>query len=224
MKKNNEKFIIMFLLCIGLILTSVIYNRFFKLEKVVYEPVLISTPITIECNDEGVPRQETEYEIAIKTMNHEFEQIKNIDSKIDWFIEYKDIIDKYSYIIDPPETIYDYFSEDEIYLIQRMVETETYQAKFEAKVNVANVALNRLESGLYGESIKEIITNPNQFAYHRKSISDSTILAVEYAFMFDDTTDGALSFHSNSKTNTFNRQKYIFTDSVGHHFYGKEKD
>ena len=56
-------------------------------------------------------------------------------------------------------------------------------------------------------------------AYGRKNITEDTIWAVMYAFEIEDTTEGALFFHSNNKTNTFNGANYIFTDSCGHHFY-----
>ena len=122
-------------------------------------------------------------------------------------------------MLDPPETIYDYFTEDEIRLICRVVETETYDQDFMSKVNVANVVLNRYYSDKFGETITEIVTSPYQFAYGRKNITEDTIWAVMYAFEIEDTTEGALFFHSNSKTNTFNGANYIFTDSCGHHFY-----
>ena len=88
-----------------------------------------------------------------------------------------------------------------------------------SKVNVANVIFNRVISEEFDDSITEVVTKPNQFAYGRNNISESTILAVEYAFLNEDTTDGALFFHSNSKTDTFNKAEYVFTDDCGHHFY-----
>ena len=41
-------------------------------------------------------------------------EINSISDKKEWFIAYKVIVDKYSYILDRPETIYDYYT-DEIY-------------------------------------------------------------------------------------------------------------
>ena len=150
------------------------------------------------------------------------EQIAQIsaENNLEWFIAYKEIFSNYSSeIFDKPETIYDYFTEEEIYLIQRAVETECYQAGFDAKCNVASVILNRYYSGLFGETIKDIITSPKQFAYGRKKITEDTILAVEYAFEIEDPTNGAIGFHSNKKTKTFNGWEYVMTDQVGHHFY-----
>lgn len=195
-----------------------------EIDEKEYEEKNIVSVSTIVALSNPIDEDKLLYQAASNAYEMKLNELEETDDKYAWYIEYKTIVEKYSDIIDPPENIYDYFSEDEVYLIQRMVETETYGAPFDAKVNVANVAFNRLYSGEYGDSIKEIITKPNQFAYHRKSISEDTIIAVEYAFELTDTTNGALSFHSNSKTNTFNRQKYIFTDVAGHHFYGKEGD
>ena len=102
--------------------------------------------------------------------------------------------------------------------MQRCIETETFEADFDSKVNVASVILNRIESDEFANEVSEIIVK-GQFAFGRENISENTVLALEYAFMIGDTTDGALYFHSNPKTETFNGAEFIFTDTAGHHFY-----
>lgn len=118
-----------------------------------------------------------------------------------------------------PLQIEDVFSEEDLEYFYRCVETETYGADFNSKVNVANVILNRLYNDKFGDTLKDVITAPNQFAYSRTTISLSTIQACAYAYEIEDTTEGALFFHSGAYTETFNGASYIFTDSVGHHFY-----
>lgn len=147
------------------------------------------------------------------------EELQSIEDEQERFIAYKELYEEYLEWCDFPETIYDCYSEEEILLIQRVVETETYQCDFNSKVNVAQVIFNRLMSGQFGDSVSDVVTSENQFAYGRTEISESTILAVEYAFLNDDTTQGALYFHSNPKTETFNGAKYIFSDNAVHHFY-----
>lgn len=115
-------------------------------------------------------------------------------------------------------SVYSNFTPEEIYLIQRCVETETFQADIDSKTNVASVIFNRYKDGRFGESITEIITTAYQFAYHRTEISEETIEAIERAWD-NDTTYGALYFHSNPKTDTFCGANFIFQDSVGHNFY-----
>lgn len=158
-------------------------------------------------------------EVAINSMNMELELVNIIQDKKEWYIAYKSVIEKYKGFIDPPETIYDYYSDDEINLMLRCIETETYQSDFLSKVNVANVILNRLECEEFSTSVYDVITDENQFAYGREIISEDTVLALEYAFEIEDTTQGSIGFHSNSPRATFNGWEYVFTDNAGHSFY-----
>lgn len=116
--------------------------------------------------------------------------------------------------------IYNDFSEEEITLICRVVETETYDQAFDSKVNVANVVFNRLNDGRFGDTIKDVVTAPKQFAYGRKVIADDTLNAVIHAYENEDTTQGALFFHSFKEARvTFCGADYIFSDNAVHHFY-----
>ena len=158
------------------------------------------------------------YAIKSQEVLDKQEELSSIEDNEEWFVAYKDLIEEYSEWVDPPETIYDYYTEDEIYLMQRCIETETFEQDFDSKVNVASVILNRIESDEFANEVSEIIVK-GQFAFGRENISENTVLALEYAFMIGDTTDGALYFHSNPKTETFNGAEFIFTDDAGHHFY-----
>lgn len=187
-------------------------------ETIVIEPEIMST-ITYEIEVEEVVEEVDPYERIIIEMQEKISEIESIEDRKEWFLAYKDIVFKYAKWIDPPETIYDCFTEDEVRLICRVVETETYQCDFDSKVNVANVVLNRIESGEFGDTVEDVITTENQFAYGREVLTEDTILAVMFSFEIKDTTNGALFFHSNEKTDTFNDANYIFTDGAGHHFY-----
>ena len=180
----------------------------------------------IENNDEEVEHivLETEptksiYEIKSEEVLEKQKELDSITDNKERFLAYKALIAEYSEWVVPPETIYDVYTEDEIYLMQRCIETETFEQSFDSKVNVANVILNRIEDGRFGNSANEIITGPKQFAFGRKNINEDTKLALEYAYMFVDTTDGALYFHSLSYRPKFSGANYIFTDDAGHHFY-----
>ena len=166
------------------------------------------------------------YELVIKKMQEEMKTVNTIEDKEQWFVAYKALVHKYEYIIDPPSTIYDYYTNEEINLIQRVVETEFYDQDFESKVNVACVVFNRIEDeeGNYGANVKEVVTAKNQFAYGREKITESTILAIEYAFQIEDTTNGCVAFRSGEKpekwytteTHYWTKQ---FEDNSGHAFY-----
>ena len=164
----------------------------------------------------------TEENIKSFEFDLEMQALEKIKDKEEWFIEYKRITDTYRDYIDPPETIYDVFTQNEIDLMCRMVQTEIGMGDFEAKVHVADVVWNRMDDSAWPDTITQIITSPNQFAYGKTSYTESTKLAVEYSFLFPDTTQGALAFHSLAKREKFGGYDYIFTDPVGHHFYGKE--
>ena len=215
MKKIISVLILLFMIVSLVIPISNMNNQH---KNDISEPVLLSD-ITYEIVFEEVIEEPEPYEIVIQEMQEKMSEIESIEDSKEWFLAYKDIVFEYAEWIDPPETIFDYYAEDEVRLICRVVETETYQCDFDSKVNVANVVLNRIESGEFGETVEEVITTESQFAYGREVITEDTILAVIFSFEIQDTTNGALFFHSNEKTEMFNGAKYIFTDNAGHHFY-----
>lgn len=170
------------------------------------------------CNDD------TEISI-LDYLTKELSEIECIDDKKEWFIAYKEITDRYSNYFDTPETIYDVYTDEEIELICRAVETECYDCDFDSKCNVASVILNRInyENSIFGDTVSEVITRDNQFAYDRSNITEDTILSVMYAYEIEDTTGGCVAFRSDQKPDTWYGWVYSFTDNCGHHFY-KEKE
>ena len=165
-------------------------------------PILIEGPLTREA-----------------IMFAEFEQLSQIEDKKDWYLCYLGFVEDYPEY-DRGSTLYDRYTEDEIYLMQRVIETEVYGKDFEAKANVASVILNRIEgdNGFPNDATK-VCTAPGQFVYSRKQISEDTKLALEYAAEIEDTTNGALYFNSMAPMDSWNGRTRIFTDHVGHSFY-----
>lgn len=193
---------------------KIIYVKAEKIEPVKQN----SEPKVVEVKE----IKKTTEEIKLEEFNIKLNEIEYLKekSKEEWFQSYKDLIFEYAEWIGMPETVFDVFSEDEVRLICRVVETETYDQPFKEKVNVACVVFNRLENGGFGDTITEVITTPRQFAYGRKNITESTILAVMYAYEIEDTTNGALFFNSfEEPPEIFNKARYMFTDDCGHHFY-----
>lgn len=133
-----------------------------------------------------------------------------------WWYGYQIMIQDWE---DQPEHLTDVYTEEELQYLYRCVETEVYDGDFLSKANVASVIFNRMEHDAYGNTITGVVTSENQFAYGRTVITEQTKQACAFAFEIQDTSNGALSFHSNKQTETFNGQKYIFTDDMGHHFY-----
>ena len=148
-------------------------------------------------------------------------------NKEEWFKNYKAIQEEYSDWIDKDETIYDYFNQDELELLFRIVETEVRgDTYFDEKVNVASVIFNRIEHEDFPMTLTNVLTEYPQFssyisgAYRNVEVTDTTILACEYAFQIEDTTNGALWFDSTNGHSWAERNReYVFTDNVGHSFY-----
>lgn len=161
----------------------------------------------------------SEYDVAVKEMNREIDEIDSLTGK-DWFIAYKDIVSQYSYIIDLPETIYDYFTDEELSLLFHVVQAEVGEEYcFEQKANVANVIFNRLRHERFPDNLLEIL-EAKQFQpiadgrYRTVDVTENTILACEYAFMFPDTTNGSLFFDSNDTL----KYEFVMNDEA-HNFY-----
>ncbi len=192
-----------------------------KTESVAVQTVVRTTEYLVENFIEEQPVAiNFEIDNAIEEMNQKMAEIESIEDKKEWFIAYKNIINEYSYIIDPPETIYDYFSEEELDLLFHVVQAEVGdEYSFESKVNVANVIFNRFYHERFPDTLSDILVC-DQFSpiadgrYREVEVTEDTILACEYAFMLEDTTDGCLFFDSN---NTLSYQ-FVFNDEA-HNFY-----
>lgn len=117
------------------------------------------------------------------------------------------------------KNLYSDFLVSDIEYMQRCIETEVYQAPLKNKINVANVIFNRIDSPRFSGSATDIITAPNQFAYFRTEISDTTIEALEIAYNNPDTTYGAIAFKSGTKPAIWLGLERKFIDEVGHGFY-----
>ncbi len=174
-----------------------------------------------EINSEKINRKvaglNEEIDLEIEKMDQELQEINNIESLKDWFISYKCLIEEYSYMLYPPETIYDYYTDDELELLFRVVQAEVGdEYSFEQKVNVASVIFNRIEHEDFPDEMKNVLSK-DQFQpisdgrYKEVEVSETTILACEYSFMFGDTTGGCLFFDSNGKLN------YEFVEYDGAH-------
>lgn len=170
-------------------------------------------------NYKGVELNE-EIEDAIENMNQELQEINNIEDLKEWFIAYKCLVENYSYILDAPETIYDYYTNKELEMLFRVVQAEVGdEYTFEQKVNVASIIFNRIEHEDFPDEIYDVLSK-DQFQpisdgrYKEVEVSETTTLACEYSFMFGDTTGGCLFFDSNGKLN----YELIMNDGI-HNLY-----
>ena len=178
--------------------------------------MFLSVPINVKA------KEKTEFEIAQEVYYSLFDELDNTEDEDleEWFRKYQILADKYDKDRDRLECI---FSEEEIQLMWQVIETETYDATFIQKVNVANVLLNRFQSLDYAYlDMTEIITEKNQFTYHRTKITQSTKDALTFAFEVKDTTDGCVAFRSDKKVDNWHAWECAMYD--GAHWFYKNKE
>ena len=100
-------------------------------------------------------------------LNNEIEvrmgKVNAITNKKEWFIAYKKVINDYSNVLDKPESIYDYYTEEELSLLFKVVQAEIGDYTFEQKCNVVSVIFNRIEHEQFNNTIHEILTS-DQFS------------------------------------------------------------
>lgn len=124
-------------------------------------------------------------------------------------------------------------SNSEITILERITEAEATGGSIEAKMNVANVILNRVKSDRFPNSVESVVfqKNPTQFSptsdgrYWSVTVTKETKEAVKRALTEEDTIKGALYFCNpkdvkNLKTQAwFKKLTYIGKDASGHSFY-----
>lgn len=138
-----------------------------------------------------------------------------------------------------PQITYRYmYSGEEYNILCRVTEAEvtggpsgfagnlTEQQVLEAKIHVAQVILNRVDSPQFPNTIEGVVFQKYAFSsvtvdgrYYNVTPTDLTRQAVEYALNAanSDTTYGALYFTAGSTYNAY--ADYIFTDAVNHSFF-----
>jgi len=193
-----------------MVISPVDYNE--ELTVITPSPVPTKNPVKAAKTDIKEIEKKIEKILKTSSSNKASKRLKRL------FLNYKKCIKKHDDLINPPESIYDCFSKEDITYICRTVETETYQQSMIRKANVASTVLSRFEHGAYGDSLKEIVTSPNQFVCGRTDISKETKLAVEIAFMFKTKYDGSLYFQSAGYMKSFSGADYMGFDGC-HYFY-----
>ena len=167
--------------------------------------------------------EQNQIENITQEMQAKMAEIETIENKQEYFLAYKNIVSEYSEWFDAPETIYNYYTSEELNLLFRVVQAEIGNYSFEQKCNVVSVIFNRLNNEKFPNTMSEILI-PSQFStisngsIHKVTVDETTILACEYVFMFGDTTGGALFFDSNGALN----YKFVFNDGA-HNFYTTHK-
>ena len=237
MKLKNTVISIMIGGVIGVLLFGYgrLYNENIKLsndylqEKSNYED--LSTKYS-KLNEDYVNLTNEKLEPIINQAQRELiliEPLKKYDKK-EYLTQYKNILSTY-YELDPPETIYDYTTDEEFDLLCKVVEAEIGIGDFDQKCNVASSIINRYLSEAFPNGWKELLfqkengtyqySTIGNKSYKKAKVSKDTILAIEYTFLIEDTTNGCTYFHSGNSSWHKNNLEFVFDDGL-HKFY-KEK-
>lgn len=112
---------------------------------------------------------------------------------------------------------------EEVELLERLVECEARSEDYKGKLLVANVVLNRMNSGYWGDSIEDVINAPGQFApvtsgaVYIAEVSDITVDACINALNGVDISDGAMYFRK-SEEKFWGDKEFLFRYG-DHSFY-----
>ena len=114
-------------------------------------------------------------------------------------------------------------SVEELELLNKLVQVEAESEDLRGKELVANVVINRLNTGIWGDSIESVIMSAGQFdpvasgAIYVAEPSDETKAAVLLALNGEDTSDGAIYFQK-SVSKKWGNKEYLFRHGA-HSFY-----
>lgn len=208
--KNRILIILLLSILIALIFAPIYTNGDEKVEEITVE---------IEVEEDTVSERERE-------MYDEMIRVAYIEDRKEWFIEYKKLFEKYPEFLAKQESIYDVYSDSELKKLFRTIEAEATGGTFQDKVNVAVTIFNRINHEEFGSTIDEVITS-DQFSplqdgrYYKVAVTEETVLACEYAYIFRIIEHDALFFdrtNGNSWAHR-NREEVEVDGDNAHRFY-----
>lgn len=117
-------------------------------------------------------------------------------------------------------------SDDDYNCLLRIVEAEAGNQGLVGKILVANVVLNRVESGKFPNGIQSVVFQSNQFSpiddgrYYTIDVTSETVEAVNRALNGEDYSNGALYFTAfYDEDSWFARDLTLLFREGGHWFY-----
>ena len=209
---------------ISIVATTIFLASLINFTKPAEAQEEIITPIEIEETVVIVAEVIEEPEEVEITIEDEINQhIAELDTfkedKQTYLIKYYEVINEYSEYYGTPVVVSDIYTAEEIDLMCRCIMTEIGGGSFDAKVNVAQVILNRINSEKFPNDPTSVITAANQFAYGSKGYDTSILQALEYAYLFgSEEVKDALFFQSMGYMEEWNGRELKWFDSY-HYFY-----
>ena len=175
MKKN----IILVIVPILLILVCIFNENILKIqtETKSFKTDEVFSALEVISNNTTISKNST-YESAVEDYIALLNEKVSMDKK-EWFLKYKDLCVKYEKNLDPPETLEDYYVNEEIELFYRLVKKTSPDSSFESYILTANMILDELEEG---ESFSSCVSDNSVFDNVDNNISEDIKLACAYAF------------------------------------------
>ncbi len=115
------------------------------------------------------------------------------------------------------------YSPDAVDALERLVQCEASTEDLDGRLLVANVVLNRVDTGIWGDDILPVLMSPGQFdpiengAYKSVDVDSVTKKAVLSALSGEDISQGALYFQK-SNAKVWGDKDYLFRHG-SHSFY-----
>ena len=115
------------------------------------------------------------------------------------------------------------YSAEAVDALERLVQCEASTEDMDGRILVANVVLNRIDTGIWGDDILPVLMSPGQFdpiengAYKTVDVDSVTRKAVLSALNGEDISQGALYFQK-SNARIWGDKKYLFRHG-SHSFY-----
>ncbi len=115
------------------------------------------------------------------------------------------------------------YSLEDIDALERLVQCEAAGEDTDGRILVADVVLNRVDTGIWGNDIQSVIASPGQFrpvdngAVKVVEVDDITKDAVMSALLGDDNSHGAIYFQKSEAT-VWGDKEYLFRHG-SHSFY-----
>ncbi len=167
----------------------------------------------------------TRIDAALRAINEKLAERETKENKKEWFIEYKELYNEYSDVLEYQPNLTDFYSNEEIQKLYGVVEAEVGDlGGFDERCNVASVIFNRIADTRFSDQLSELLT-PGQFStirngrYKTMTITEDTIIACQYVLLFGDTAQRCLFFEGGKSNIHSSYATYVFTDNSGHKFY-----
>lgn len=115
------------------------------------------------------------------------------------------------------------YSAEAVDELERLVQCEASTEDLDGRILVANVVLNRIDTGIWGDDLMSVICSPGQFdpvdngAYKNVVVDSVTKNAVLSALGGEDLSKGAIYFQK-SNAKVWGNKKYLFRHG-SHSFY-----